>query len=123
MPPILGKTALDVPLRNAKAGLGRSESVVRKLNLTGGEALNQARFLSGLEPKTIADDTGMSHSLVLRALKAREASDGDIGFVRLWNALPDAFWLELGLVILKTRGTTRVRHLFEVEDDRKAAQR
>jgi hypothetical protein len=106
-----------VPLRNLKATLKRGERAVQKLNVSGGEALNHARFLAGIEPKAIADDTGISHSLVLRALKARDAADGDLGFVRLWNAMPDAFWFELGLLILKTRGARRIRHSFEVEDE------
>jgi len=109
----------DVPLRNAKASLRRGETEVQKVNLAGGKVLDQARFLAGVEPKAMAEDTQISESLVHRALKSADPSDGDIGFVRLWNAMPDAFWLELGLLILKTRGSKRVRHLFEVEDERK----
>lgn len=104
-----------VPLRNLKADLKRGETSLHKVNLAGGKVLDQARFLAGIEPKTVADDTGLSHSLVHRALKSDSPETGDIGFVRLWNAMPDAFWLELGMLILKTRGAKRVRHLFEVE--------
>lgn len=110
--------AADGPLRYAKADLREGEALVQKVNLSGGAALNQARFLARIEPKTMAEDTGLSESLVHRALKAEAASDGDIGFVRLWAAMPDAFWLELGLLILKTRGAKRVRHLFEIEDEK-----
>jgi len=106
----------SVPLRNLKAGLRRGEGGLQKQNLTGGEALNHARFLAGIEPKAIADDTGVSHSLVLRALKARDAADGDLGFVRLWNAMPDLFWTELAMLILKARGSGRVRRCFEVDE-------
>lgn len=109
-----------VPLRNLKVDLERGEPSLHKVNLAGGKVLDQARFLAGIEPKTVANDTGLSHSLVYRALKSDNPEAGDIGFVRLWNAMPDKFWLELGMLILKTRGSRRVRHLFEVEDERKA---
>lgn len=108
-----------VPVRNLKAGLRKGEGAVQKLNVSGGKVLDQARFLAGVEPKAMAEDTQISESLVHRALKSDDPSNGDIGFVRLWHAMGDAFWLELGLLILKTRGSKRVRHLFEIEDDRK----
>lgn len=112
--------ALDaVPLRNAKATMKRGETSLQKVNLHGGKVLDQARFLAGVEPKAMANDTGISESLVHRALKSDDPSDGDIGFVRLWNSMSDAFWFELAMVILKTRGTRRVRHLIEVEDERR----
>lgn len=59
------------------------------------------------------DERGMRrwHSLVLRAFKWQ----GDIGFARLWESMPDAFWFELGCLILESRGASRVRRLFEVE--------
>lgn len=76
--------------------------------------LNRARFLARVEPKAMADETHLSHSLVLRAFKG----EGDIGFARLWS-LSDDFWCELACQILETRGG-KVRRLFEVERERKA---
>ena len=100
-----------VPLRNAKAELRKGEGAVQKLKASGGEVLDRARFNARMEPKAMADAVDLSHSLVLRALGNK---GGDMGFIRMWESLPDEFWFELAVLILESRGA-RLRRVFEVE--------
>lgn len=107
---------LDVPLRNAKAELEPVQKLtdspepVHKLNPEAGEVLDLARSNARLEPKQMADDMGISHSLVLRGLK----SGDHLSFHRLWE-LPDAFWAELLVAVAKKRRIATVRTTIEIE--------
>jgi len=94
---------LDVPLRTAKAALRKGEGPLRKLNRDAGDVLDLARGNARLEPKQMADDMGISHSLVLRGLKSLD----HLSFHRLWE-LPDAFWAELLIAIAKKRNVADV---------------
>lgn len=96
-----------VPLRSLKASLDS----VQKLN--PGELLDIARAVVRIEPKQMADDMDISHSLVLRGLK-----DGQLSFGRLWE-LSDAFWLELVVLIIEARKLAQVRRQIVVEAQRK----
>lgn len=86
-------------------------SEVRKLNPEAGKALEQARKAADLEPKQMADDCGVSHSLTLRALKSAD----DIGFHRLWE-LSDDFWAELIVAIAKRRRVATVRTTIDMDE-------
>ena len=106
----------DVPLRNAKAGLRRGESAVQKLNPKAGEVLDLARGAAQIEPKQMADEMGISHSLVLRGLKSAD----HLSFHRLWE-LSDDFWLELVLLIAKRRGLAAIKRQLIVDLEKRSA--
>lgn len=101
----------NVPLRNAKAELKRGEAPVQKLNPDAGDALEQAKNGADIEAKQMADTCGVSHSLILRALKSAD----DIGFHRLWE-LSDDFWAELIVAIAKRRRLAVVRTTIEMAE-------
>lgn len=107
---------LDVPLRTAKVTHLRGEGALRKLKREAGEALELARAAAQIEPKAMAAAMGLSHSLVLRGLKSQD----HLSFHRLLE-LPDAFWLELLIVIAKKRGIAVVRTTLEIAPERRSA--
>lgn len=106
---------VGVPLRNAKATLRRGEAPVQKLKSGAGAVLEQARGIVGLEPKVMAGEMGISHSLVLRGLKSVD----HLSFHRLWE-LSDEFWIELIFAIAKQRGMQHVAVKRSIEDRRTA---
>lgn len=95
---------LDVHLRNAKATL----PAVQKLT-NAGAVLNRARAGADLEPKVMAGELGISHSLCLRALKS-----GEVSWRRLWE-LPDAFWAELLIAVAQERSIGAVRTTLDIQ--------
>lgn len=107
MPRILTDEVLAAPLRNAKATL----RAVQKLNPEAGDVLDLARANADLEPKQMASDMGLSHSLVLRGLGSKD----DLGFHRLW-ILSDDFWGELLWAIAKRRKIATVRRSIDLPD-------
>lgn len=100
MAPSISDRLAGVPLRNAKATRLRGEGPVQKLNPAAGEVLDLARGNARLEPKQMAADMGISHSLVLRGLKGVD----HLSFHRLW-LLSDDFWTELIVALAKKRLT------------------
>lgn len=94
----VGDRLTNLPLRTAKAGLRRGEGPLRKLNPAAGDVLDLARGNVQMEPKQMADEMGLSHSLVLRGLKSVD----HLSFHRLWE-LSDAFWVELIIAVAKKR--------------------
>lgn len=114
MAPSVAERLNNLPLRNAKAGLVRGEGPIQKLNPLAGEVLDIARGLARLEPKQMADDMGISHSLVLRGLRSVD----HLSFHRLWE-LPDEFWAELLVAIAKARSVATVRTLIEMPQGRR----
>lgn len=95
----------DVPMRQAKAGL---DSASRQSNGDAGAVLDLARANAVLEPKVMAGEMEISHSLVLRGLKS-----GDLSFRRLWD-LDDDFWMALLVAIAQKRRIATVRTTIEV---------
>lgn len=93
----------QIHLRNVKAELKESESPVQQLKLDAGEVLDSARERIRMEPKQMAEEMDISHSLVLRGLKGVD----HLSFHRLW-VLSDDFWRELLVVIAKKRRVARV---------------
>lgn len=100
----------DVLLRPLKAELKRGEGLVRFLNPDAGDVLEQARGNVQLEPKQMASDMDISHSLVLRGLKSAD----DLGFHRLWQ-LSDGFWAELLIAIARKRDLGDVQTTFTLK--------
>lgn len=101
---------LDVPMRQARARLPED---ARRLNPEAGEVLDLARGAVRLEPKQMADDMSISHSLVLRGLKSAD----HLSFHRLWE-LPDAFWVELILLVAQRKRLGQVQRRVIVDLDR-----
>lgn len=88
-------------LPNAKADrepLQKLKGEARVLNPEAGEVLDLARGNVRLEPKAMAGEMGISHSLVLRGLKSAD----HLSFHRLYE-LSDEFWIELFLAVAKKR--------------------
>jgi ribosome-binding protein aMBF1 (putative translation factor) len=116
----------NVPLRSLKASLRQGESDSRAVQKTNpeektlskdaGEVLDLARSNARLEAKQMADDMGISHSLVLRGLK----SEDGLSFHKLWE-LDDAFWAELLIAIARKRNVAIVRTTIEVPAMRRRA--
>lgn len=116
----------SLPVRNAKAALDRGESdprTVQKmnpedkpLNKDAGEVLDIARAAVRMEPKAMAEDMGVSHSLVLRGLK----SDDGLSFHKLWE-LSDEYWAELMMAVAQKRRIFIVRRTIEVPERRRRA--
>jgi hypothetical protein len=102
------------PFRTAKVKRLRGESGLQKLNPAAGAVLDAARSAARLEPKQMAADMAISHSLVLRGLKSAD----HLSFHRLWE-LPDAFWRELLVAIADTRGIGFVRRSIALSDERR----
>lgn len=100
----------DIPLRNVKAERLRGEGPVQKLNPDAGEVLDLARSNARIEPKQMADEMGISHSLVLRGLNAKD----HLSFHRLWE-LPDAFWAELLVAVARKRRVAQVRTTIDID--------
>lgn len=97
----------NVPVRNLKAELQRRDSDLQKLKPHAGQVLKQAVDRADLEPKAIATDLNLSHSLVLRAFKESD-EQSSISFHKLWE-LDDEFWRELLIVVAKARGLAQPR--------------
>jgi hypothetical protein len=116
MHPKVSERLDGIPVRSVKARLDSVPKLtadteqVQKPKPAPGEVLEGARAAVRLEPKQMASDMDISHSLVLRGLK-----DGQLSFGRLWD-LPDAYWLELVMRIIEARKLARVRRrvVFEV---------
>lgn len=106
----------SLPLRNVKAATRRGEGPLQKLNPLAGEVLELARSNAQIEPKQMAADMGLSHSLVLRGLKSAD----HLSFHRLWE-LPDSFWTELLIAIAKRRRVATVRTSIEVDHKQRSA--
>lgn len=115
MPRILPAELVSAPLRKAKVEQLRGEGPVQKLKGDAGDVLELARANARIEPKQMAVDMGISHSLVLRGLKSAD----HLSFHRLWE-LNDDFWAELLIAIAKKRGVALVRVSIDLLDRKRA---
>lgn len=100
-----------LPARTQGQAKAHMPSDDAELSPDAGKALEEAARAAGLEPKQIADDMAVSHSLVLRGFK----SEKSLSFHKLWE-LPDRFWLELIFIVATKRGIARVRRQIEEKD-------